>query len=150
MNDRPLALTDRQLHMIQWGAASLPATARAGYLEQATAQLSNAPTDADIRRAVESILDSAASIFRLGDVQPSPSWQFLGTRVMNDRPLALTDRQLHMIQWGAASLPVTARAGYLEQATAQLSNAPTDADIRRAVEFILDSAASIFRLGDVQ
>ena len=47
-------------------------------------------------------------------------------------------------------MPVTARAGYLEQVTAQLSNAPTDADIRRAVEFILDSAASIFRLGDVQ
>ena len=53
-------------------------------------------------------------------------------------------------EWGAASLPVTARAEYLEQVVAQLSSEPIDADVRRAVEFVLDSAASIFRLGDVQ
>ena len=58
-------------------------------------------------------------------------------------PIALTDRQLQIVNGGAASLPVTARAE-------QLSSEPIDADVRRAVEFVLDSAASIFRLGDVQ
>jgi len=65
---------------------------------------------------------------------------------MTPRPLALSDRQLQLIRSGAASLPVTARDEYLKQVTAHLSGECSDSAVERAVNLVLDSAASTFRI----
>jgi hypothetical protein len=65
---------------------------------------------------------------------------------MKSHPLALTDRKLQLIQRGAASLPVTARAEFLEQVTARLSGECSDSAVAQAVNLVLDRAASTFKI----
>jgi hypothetical protein len=68
---------------------------------------------------------------------------------MNNQPIAFSDRQMQLIQRAAASLPVTARKEFLQQVSARLTPKPSDAAVAIAVNLVLDSAASTFRLGDV-
>ena len=60
--------------------------------------------------------------------------------------LGLTDRQLQLIKRGAAGLPVTARDEFLRQVSARLAAEPSDAAVAAAVNLVLDSAASTFRI----
>jgi hypothetical protein len=57
--------------------------------------------------------------------------------------LALTDRQLHIIQHAAAAMPPAARSEFLVRVAAQLCGQPSDAAVMQAINVVLDRAAAV-------
>ena len=57
------------------------------------------------------------------------------------RALALSDKQLALLQRGAASLPVGERDHFLQSVAARLTGAPTDDAVIAAITAALDAAA---------
>ena len=57
------------------------------------------------------------------------------------RALALSDKQLALLQRGAASLPVGERDHFLRSVAARLTGAPTDDALIAAITAALDAAA---------
>ena len=58
------------------------------------------------------------------------------------RALALSDKQLALLQRGAASLPVGERDHFLQSVAAHLTGAPTDDALIAAINAALDAAAA--------
>ena len=58
------------------------------------------------------------------------------------RALALSDKQLALLQRAAASLPVGERDHFLQSVAAHLTGAPTDDAVITAINAALDAAAT--------
>lgn len=54
------------------------------------------------------------------------------------RLLALTDRQLQLVKRAAASLPVNARDGFLQDVARRLADEPSDAAVMQAINSVFD------------
>ena len=61
------------------------------------------------------------------------------------RALALSDKQLGLLQRAAASLPVAERDHFLQSVAAHLSGQPTDDAVIAAINAALDAAAVAWR-----
>jgi hypothetical protein len=61
------------------------------------------------------------------------------------RALALSDKQLALLQRAAASLPVGERHYFLQSVAAHLSGQPTDDAVTAAINAALDAAAMAWR-----
>jgi hypothetical protein len=61
------------------------------------------------------------------------------------RALALSDKQLALLQRAAASLPVGERDHFLQSVAAHLTGAPTDDAMIAAINAALDAAAVAWR-----
>jgi hypothetical protein len=58
------------------------------------------------------------------------------------RALALSDKQIALLQCAAASLPVGERDHFLQAVAARLTGAPTDDAVIAAINAALDAAAA--------
>jgi hypothetical protein len=61
------------------------------------------------------------------------------------RALALSDKQLALLQRAAASLPVEERDHFLHSVATHLTGAPTDEAVIAAIDAALDAAAVAWR-----
>jgi len=60
------------------------------------------------------------------------------------KPLALTDRQLRLVQNAAQALPVQRRDEFLQRLAAQLTSEPPDAAVQAALNAQLDALTHVF------
>jgi len=82
-----------------------------------------------------------------------PSWpgarahirQLGKDNVTGPRALALSDKQLALLQRAARSLPVGERDHFLQSVAAHLTGAPTDDAVIAAINAALDAAAVAWR-----
>jgi hypothetical protein len=54
------------------------------------------------------------------------------------RPLALSDHQMSLVRRAAASLPVNARDGFLQDVARRLAAEPSDAAVMQAINSVFD------------
>ena len=60
---KPLALTDRQLRLVQAAAKAVPAQRRDEFLQRLAAQLTSQPSDAAVQAALNAQLDALTHVF---------------------------------------------------------------------------------------
>ena len=60
------------------------------------------------------------------------------------KPLALTDKQMRLVQNAAQAVPVRRRDEFLQRLAAQLTSEPSDAAVQAALNAQLDALTHVF------